>query len=203
MGHESPRSEYHQSKSSTHNAQESGKEHPRSSVRLPSINVYQNQKPPRKQTRSVSDIYDTHQHDYMKFKQLDEAARLKKKKEAIIELSKRQREIVKHSAEYSAYKPLVKETPQPQKMTVAKSQVHINPGPLSYTPVPKSHVAPTEIQQKIQREKEHLKQVKQATTYAQMVRQVYKPKVSEKKHHELEAKISQLQTKPRQSNLIK
>ena len=88
-------------------------------------------------------------------------------------------------------------------MSIARSQIHINPGPLNYTPVPKSQIAPTESQIKLKREQEHLKQVRQANTYAEMVRQVYKPKVSEKKHNDLESQISRLYTKPRQSNLIK
>jgi len=74
-------------------------------VRLPSIRHHHSKKTDRKQTRSVSDIYDSHQQEYMKFRSLDEAARLLKKKEAIRELSKRQREIVKLSAELSASKP--------------------------------------------------------------------------------------------------
>ena len=69
------RSEYHQS-TTTHSAQESGRDITRSSVRLPSIRYHHSKKTDRKQTRSVSDIYDSHQQEYMKFRSLDEATRL-------------------------------------------------------------------------------------------------------------------------------
>jgi hypothetical protein len=65
-------------------------------------------------------------------------------------------------------------------MLAAKSQLHINPQPLSYTPVPKSLLAPSELDLQ-QQKAEQLKKINdQKATYANMVRQMYKPKVSEK-----------------------
>ena len=52
-------SEYHQS-TTTHSAQESGRDITRSSVRLPSIRHHHNKKTDRKQTKSVSNIYASH-----------------------------------------------------------------------------------------------------------------------------------------------
>ena len=119
----------------------------------------------------------------MRYKQENQQERERKQSTTRLELQQRQREIVKKGAD------LLLQEPQRKLPTVSlatRSQLHINPEPLPYKPVTKAQIRPTELELKA-KELEQYRQIQQQKgTYAEMVRHMYKPKVSNQKQRELE-----------------
>lgn len=79
----------------------------------------------------------------------------------------------------------------------AASQLHINPQGLGYRPVSKEKVPPKPVELLAYREEQTRKQLLEKKAYANMVRQAYKPKQSEKLARVMKELTKSTETKPR------